>query len=72
MQRKFRITIDGRAYDVVVEEIADDASTLSPSAVQPAASAVAAPARRRPRLTPVRSRKPAPATKSRRWPAPSS
>ena len=44
MQRKFRITVDGRAYAVVVEELTHDASTLSSSAVQPAASAVAAPA----------------------------
>ena len=43
MKRKFRISIDGRAYEVIVEELPHDASTLSPSAVQPAASAVAAP-----------------------------
>ena len=43
MKRKFRISIDGRAYEVIVEELPHDASTLSLSAVQPAASAVAAP-----------------------------
>ncbi len=31
MQRKFRITVDGRAYDVVVEEITGEASTLPPA-----------------------------------------
>ena len=44
MKRKFRISIDGRAYEVIVEELPHDASTLSPSAVQPAASALAASA----------------------------
>ena len=28
MQRKFRITVDGHAYEVVVEEILGEASTL--------------------------------------------
>ena len=43
MKRKFRISIDGRAYEVIVEELPHDASTLPPNAVQPAASWVAAP-----------------------------
>ena len=68
MQRKFRISVDGRAYDVVVEEIAHDASTLSPAP----SNRRLRQSRLRPRLPPVRSRKRAPATKSRRWPAPSS
>jgi biotin carboxyl carrier protein len=44
MKRKFRISIDGRAYEVIVEELPHDASIPSPSAVQPAASALAAAA----------------------------
>jgi glutaconyl-CoA/methylmalonyl-CoA decarboxylase subunit gamma len=44
MHRKFRITVDGRAYDVVVEEIAGETSALPPAGAHPAASAVAAPA----------------------------
>ncbi len=30
MQRRFKISVEGRAYDVVVEEIADDSSGLYP------------------------------------------
>ena len=44
MHRKFRITVDGRAYDVVVEEIGGETSALPPAGAHPAASAVAAPA----------------------------
>jgi glutaconyl-CoA/methylmalonyl-CoA decarboxylase subunit gamma len=44
MRRKFRITVDGRAYDVVVEEIAGETSALPPAGAHPTASAVAAPA----------------------------
>ena len=44
MHRKFRITVEGRAYDVVVEEIAGETSALPPAGAHQAASAVAAPA----------------------------
>jgi biotin carboxyl carrier protein len=45
VNRKFRITVDGHAYDVVVEEIASDAPHGAPVAHQPAAAiAAAAPA----------------------------
>jgi len=45
MQRKFRITVDGRPYEVVVEEIADmGAPTAWPSSVAVASAAVAAAA----------------------------
>ncbi|MEZ5933051.1 MAG: biotin/lipoyl-containing protein [Alphaproteobacteria bacterium] len=30
MQRRFKITVDGRAYDVTVEEVADRPSTIMP------------------------------------------
>jgi glutaconyl-CoA/methylmalonyl-CoA decarboxylase subunit gamma len=44
MHRKFRITVDGRAYDVVVEEIADEAPAPTPAGARPvAAAAHAAP-----------------------------
>ena len=43
MHRKFRITVDGRAYDVVVEEIADDAPAPPPAGARPGIAAVAAP-----------------------------
>ncbi len=42
MQRKFKISVDGRAYDVVVEEVAEGVSAASPGPVVAAASAVAA------------------------------
>ena len=42
MHRKFRITVDGHPYDVVVEEIASDAT--APVAPHPAVVAVAAAA----------------------------
>ena len=42
MHRKFRITVDGHAYDVVVEEIAPDAAT--PVVQHQAVAAVAAAA----------------------------
>ncbi len=41
MHRKFRITVDGRAYDVVVEEIADEAAAPPPAAARPAAATAA-------------------------------
>jgi biotin carboxyl carrier protein len=45
MQRKFRISVDGRPYEVVVEEIADaGAPTAWPASVAVAAAAVAAAA----------------------------
>jgi len=45
MQRKFRITVDGRPYEVVVEEIADaGAPTAWPASVAVASAAVAAAA----------------------------
>jgi biotin carboxyl carrier protein len=53
MQRKFRITVDGRAYDVVVEEITGEASTLPPASfhlanMADATAASAAPAHSKP------------------------
>ena len=44
MHRKFRITVDGRAYVVDVEEIADEAYAPPTAGARPAASAVAAAA----------------------------
>ena len=50
MQRKFRITVENKTYDVTVEDIADDGGTLYPSpglmtaATAPAEAAEAAPA----------------------------
>jgi biotin carboxyl carrier protein len=46
MHRKFRISVDGRAFDVVVEELAGETSTVPPTGFHPvaAAAAVAAPA----------------------------
>ena len=56
MQRKFKITVDGRAYDVVVEEIIAEPSTLPPASFHwanpadvPVASA--APAHSKPAAT---------------------
>jgi biotin carboxyl carrier protein len=50
MHRKFRISVDGRPYDVVVEEIAEDGALHAPHplapvavAAAPVAAAVAAP-----------------------------
>jgi biotin carboxyl carrier protein len=43
VHRKFRITVDGHAYDVIVEEIASDAPPVAPVA-HAAAVAVAAAA----------------------------
>jgi glutaconyl-CoA/methylmalonyl-CoA decarboxylase subunit gamma len=40
--RKFRITVDGHAYDVVVEELAHDAPHLASVTHHPAVAAVAA------------------------------
>lgn len=31
MQRKFRITVDGKAYNVMVEDVSDDSGTLYPT-----------------------------------------
>lgn len=45
MLRKFKISVDGRAYDVVVEEILDDAAPrAAPLAAAPLAAPVAAAA----------------------------
>jgi biotin carboxyl carrier protein len=45
MQRKFRITVDGQAYEVVVEEIVGEAGTTAwPASVAAASAAVAAAA----------------------------
>ena len=50
MQRKFRITVENKTYNVTVEDIADDGGTLYPSpglmtaATGPAEAAEAAPA----------------------------
>ena len=41
MYRKFRITVDGHAYDVVVEEIPHDAAHAAPVAHHPAVAAAA-------------------------------
>jgi len=43
MQRKFRITVDGRAYEVLVEEVAHDAAALAPGSIISAAPIAAAP-----------------------------
>ena len=42
MQRKFRISVDGRAYEVLVEEIGHDGAALSAAGLHPATPAVAA------------------------------
>ncbi len=43
MQRKFRITVDGQAYEVVVEEIVGEGGTTAwPASVAAASAAVAA------------------------------
>ena len=45
MMRKFRITVDGKPYDVTVEDMTDDAGTLYPApsmtqqTIEPAAAA---------------------------------
>ena len=44
MQRKFRITVEGRAYDVVVEEIGHDGAVIAPGVLHSAAPVVAAAA----------------------------
>ena len=44
MQRRFRITVDGRAYDVTVEEIVSETPAPSPAGAASAALAVAAQA----------------------------
>lgn len=45
MHKKFRISVDGRSYDVVVEEILGELGTLPTAALHPTeAPAVAAPA----------------------------
>jgi biotin carboxyl carrier protein len=44
MQRKFRITVDGHPYEVVVEEIAGEGATAAwPASVAAVSAAVAAP-----------------------------
>jgi biotin carboxyl carrier protein len=52
VNRKFRITVDGHAYDVIVEEIASDAPHAAPVAHQPAAVAIAAAAPAAPSAAP--------------------
>ena len=65
--RKFRITVDGRSYNVVVEDLGEGAEVADP--------APAAPTRAAPALTPAapapaaRLPQPAPARSSRRWAA---
>ena len=44
MQRKFRISVDGRSYDVVVEEISHDGAILTSGGVPSTASLVASAA----------------------------
>lgn len=50
MQRKFRISVEGRAYEVIVEEIGHDGMVIAPAGLHPggpviaAAAVVAAPA----------------------------
>ena len=46
MMRKFRITVDGKPYDVTVEDMTDDAGTLypAPSMTQQTIEPAAAPA----------------------------
>ncbi len=59
MQRKFRISVEGRAYEVVVEEIGHDGSILAQAGLHTAApviaaaAVVAAPAAPAPRLVTV-------------------
>ena len=73
MQRKFRISVEGRAYEVVVEEIGHDGSVVAQAGLHTAAPVVAAAAAvAAPAPAPRGRRRSAPATKSRRWPAPSS
>ncbi len=44
MQRKFRISVEGRAYEVVVEEIGHDGSILAQAGLHTAAPVIAAAA----------------------------
>lgn len=44
MMKHLRVTVDGKAYDVVVEELAQDADASSPSPVAPPAARAAEPA----------------------------
>ena len=54
MLRKFRVSVDGRAYDVVVEEIAEDSHALAlPAAPVASAAPVAAAAPAKPVVRPV-------------------
>ncbi len=67
MQRKFRISVEGRAYEVVVEEIGHDGSVIAPAGLHPAAPVIAAAAVvAAPAPTLPAGRRRAPATKSRR------
>ena len=43
MQRKFRITVDGKAYNVMVEDVSDDPGTLYPTPGMNLATAEAPP-----------------------------
>ena len=43
MQRKFRITVDGKAYSVLVEDVSDDPGTLYPTPGMALGTAEAAP-----------------------------
>jgi biotin carboxyl carrier protein len=42
MHRKFRISVDGRPYDVVVEEIAEDGALHAPHPLAPVAAGAGA------------------------------
>jgi biotin carboxyl carrier protein len=44
MQKNFRITVDGRSYNVVVEDLDPGAPVAAPPPVAPAAAAALAPA----------------------------
>jgi biotin carboxyl carrier protein len=44
MQRKFRISVEGRAYEVVVEEIGNDGSIVAPAGLHPAGPVIASAA----------------------------
>ncbi|MGF1660324.1 MAG: biotin/lipoyl-containing protein [Rubrimonas sp.] len=53
MIRRLRITVDGKAYDVLVEEVAGEGEALPPpAAAAPAAASVASPGAPRPAAAP--------------------
>ena len=49
MQKRFRVNVDGRDFDVVVEEIAGEGSSPLPTAAAPLAAPVVAPVAAPPR-----------------------